>query len=583
MEDNRNFILAIVLTIGILFGWDFFYGAPKRAVQQIEAAKIEEAQKDQQFEAGTPDMASGQIEVSGGIPGMAPAVIKEITEGRSDVINERNNVLIDGDRIKGTINLKGLRFDDISLKDYRQTVDKNSDNVNLLNPSVAIKAYFADFGWIGDGTKPDSNSIWNTNSRTLTSDSPIFFTWDNGEGLLFSREVSIDENYMFTVKQRVENNSTEAVTMATYGRIYREGGIEGPAMFILHQGPLRVGDEGKEEITFKDLQEEVFEKEEVTEGGWVGITDKYWLVALVPDQDKKFVTNISHTAQNGGDQFHVNFATKGAAIAPGASIEKTSRFFAGAKEVDLLDYYTEVGGIKMFDYAIDWGWLHFITKPIYIGLDFFYHLVGNFGIAILLLTIIIKGLLFPMANKQYESMGRMKKLQPKMKALKEKYGDDKARMQQETMKLYKDEKVNPLASCLPIFIQIPIFFSLYKVLYVTIDMRQAPFFGWIKDLSAPDPMIVTNLFGLIPWDPPTFLAIGILPIFMGITMYIQQKLNPPMADPIQQKVFTLMPIMFTFILAGFSVGLVIYWTWNNILTICQQWFIMRRVAAKTDT
>ena len=386
---------------------------------------------------------------------------------------------------------------------------------------------------------------------------------------------------MFSVKQRVQNNTAAAITMATYGRVYREGG-EGQGLFILHEGPLRVGDEGKEEITFEDLQDDTYDAEEVTEGGWVGITDKEWLVALIPDQNENFTTNITRTTQNNGQQFHVNFATGGVSIAPGTMAEKTSRFFAGAKEVALLDHYTEVEGVKMFDYAIDWGWLHFITKPIYIGLSFFYGIVGNFGIAILLLTLVIKGLLFPMANKQYESMGRMKKLQPKMAALKEKYGDDRARMQQETMKLYKEEKVNPLASCLPIFVQIPIFFSLYKVLYVTIDMRHAPFFGWIRDLSAPDPMLVTNLFGLIPWEPTGFLAIGILPVFMGVTMFLQQKLNPPMADPIQQKVFALMPIMFTFILAGFSVGLVIYWTWNNILTICQQWVIMRRVAAKED-
>ena len=286
------------------------------------------------------------------------------------------------------------------------------------------------------------------------------------------------------------------------------------------------------------------------------------------------------TTNNGGEQFQVNFATTGISIAPGSSGQKTSRFFAGAKEVDLLEHYTEADGIRMLDYAIDWGWFYFITKPIYYGLHFFYGIVGNFGVSILLLTVVIKALLFPLANKQYESMGRMKKLQPKMQELKEKYGDDRAKMQQETMAMYKKEKVNPLASCLPIFIQIPIFFSLYKVLYVTIDMRQAPFFGWIKDLSAPDPMLVTNLFGLIPWEPTGFLAIGILPIFMGFTMYVQQKLNPPPADPIQQKVFAFMPIIFTFILAGFSVGLVIYWTWNNILTICQQWVIMRRVAAK---
>ncbi|MBL4603116.1 MAG: membrane protein insertase YidC [Emcibacteraceae bacterium] len=579
MEENRNFILAIVLTIIILFGWEYFYGAPERAAnEQVVAEQI--AVNGENEIAGIPDMTSG-ANSAGTIPGMAAPVVKEIAASRADVINTRSNVLINSDRLLGSINLKGLRFDDIALKDYRETVEKDSDIVKLLNPSESFGAYFADFGWIGEGKRPDVNSVWSANKSSLGADDTVLFTWDNGEGLIFTREVSLDQNYMFSVKQRVQNNTAAAITMATYGRVYREGG-EGQGLFILHEGPLRVGDEGKEEITFEDLQDDTYDAEEVTEGGWVGITDKEWLVALIPDQNENFTTNITRTTQNNGQQFHVNFATGGVSIAPGTMAEKTSRFFAGAKEVALLDHYTEVEGVKMFDYAIDWGWLHFITKPIYIGLSFFYGIVGNFGIAILLLTLVIKGLLFPMANKQYESMGRMKKLQPKMAALKEKYGVDRARMQQETMKLYKEEKVNPLASCLPIFVQIPIFFSLYKVLYVTIDMRHAPFFGWIRDLSAPDPMLVTNLFGLIPWEPTGFLAIGILPVFMGVTMFLQQKLNPPMADPIQQKVFALMPIMFTFILAGFSVGLVIYWTWNNILTICQQWVIMRRVAAKED-
>ena len=580
MEENRNFIMAIVLTIVILFGWEYFYSSPQRDAQEqvlAEQAATEEV-------AGIPDMAAADVS-DGGIPGMAAAVIKEVSESREGVIASRNNIIVDSPRLIGTISLKGLRFDDLALKDYRETVEPDSALVKVLNPSEAFEAYFADFGWIGDGKKPDNSSVWSASNTVLTVDQSIIFTWDNGEGLLFTREVSLDKDYMFTVKQRVDNNSSETVSMATYGRVYREGG-EGQGLFILHEGPLRVGDEGKEEITFEDIKDadaDEYPRDEVTGGGWVGITDKNWLVALVPNQDENFATNVSQTSQNGGQQFHVNFATNRAAIAPGSSLEKTARFFAGAKEVDLLDHYTEVEGIKMFDYAIDWGWFHFITKPIYIGLHFFYGIVGNFGVAILLLTVVIKGFLFPMANKQYESMGKMKLLQPKMQKLKEKYGEDKARMQQETMKLYKDEQVNPLASCLPIFIQIPIFFSLYKVLYVTIDMRHAPFYGWIKDLSAPDPMLVTNLFGLIPWEPTGFLALGILPIFMGFTMYIQQKLNPPMADPIQRKIFAFMPVMFTFILAGFSVGLVIYWTWNNILTICQQWVIMRRVEAKTNS
>ena len=574
MEENRNFILAIVLTMIILFGWEYFFGTsptPEEQVAMEQAAAMGSSET-----ANIPDMSNTPS--GGAIPGMAAPVVKEVAADRAAVITGRDNVTIDSERVIGSISLKGLRFDDLSLKDYHETVDPDSDIVTLLNPSDAFGAYFADFGWIGDGKRPDANSVWSASKTSLGTDDTVIFTWDNGEGLIFTREVSLDQNYMFSVKQRVQNNTSAAISMATYGRVYREGG-EGRGLYILHEGPLRIGNDGKEEITFSDLEDETYGAEEVTEGGWVGITDKEWLVALIPNQDENFTTNISRTTQHNGVQFHVNFATGGMSVAPGATAERTSRFFAGAKEVDLLEHYTEVEGVRMFDYAIDWGWFHFITKPIYFMLHFFYGIVGNFGISILLLTVLIKAALFPLANKQYQSMGRMKKLQPKMAKLKEKYGDDKARMQQETMALYKNEKVNPLASCLPIFIQIPIFFSLYKVLYVSIDMRHAPFFGWIKDLSAPDPMLVTNLFGLIPWEPTGFLAIGILPIFMGVTMYVQQKLNPPMTDPIQQKVFALMPIMFTFILAGFSVGLVIYWTWNNILTICQQWVIMRRVEA----
>ena len=575
MEENRNFILAIVLTMGILFGWEYFYGAPQRVAEE-QALQEQTALNQQGDAAGIPEM---NADVGGTIPGMAAPVVREFSEGREDVINARDNVVIDSSRISGTISLKGLRFDDISLKDYRETVDDNSPIITVLNPSNAARAYFGEFGWIGDGKRPDANTVWTANKNTISDNDSVTFTWDNGEGLIFSREVELDNNYMFTVKQSVQNNTSENVAMATYGRVYREGRSLEPPLFILHEGPIRIGTDGKEEIAYEDLEDDTYPADQVSEGGWAGITDKNWLVAVIPDQNEEFTTNVSRTTQNGGEQFHVNFATNGVSIAPGSSVTKTSRFFAGAKETELLENYTEADGIRMFDYAIDWGWFYFITKPIYYGLHFFYGIVGNFGIAILLLTVVIKGLLFPMANKQYESMARMKKLAPKMQKLKEKYGDDRAKMQQETMKMYQEEKVNPLSSCLPIFIQIPIFFSLYKVLYVTIDMRQAPFFGWIRDLSAPDPLLVTNLFGLIPWEPTGFLAIGILPVFMGLTMYLQQKLNPPMQDPIQQKIFTFMPIIFTFILAGFSVGLVIYWTWNNILTIAQQWFIMRRVAA----
>ncbi len=531
MEENRNFILAIVLTMIILFGWEYFFGTTPTPAEG--PAVSEQASGVSTDAADIPNVAAQSQ--NGMIPGMAAPVINDISAARDDVVNSRQNVAIESERLTGSINLTGLRFDDLSLKDYRETVDPTSPIVTLLNPSNTPKAYFAEFGWISEAKIPGRDTVWTANQSTLAENETVRFTWDNGEGLLFVRDVTLDENYMFTITQSIQNNSNEPVVAATYGRVNREGRTDAPPLFILHEGPIRVGTDGKEEIGFDDLEDETYPRDEVSDGGWAGITTKNWLVAVIPDQTQNFATNVFRTTNNGGEQFQVNFATTGISIAPGSSGQKTSRFFAGAKEVDLLEHYTEADGIRMLDYAIDWGWFYFITKPIYYGLHFFYGIVGNFGVAILLLTVVIKGLLFPLANKQYESMGRMKKLQPKMQELKEKYGDDRAKMQQETMAMYKKEKVNPLASCLPIFIQIPIFFSLYKVLYVTIDMRHAPFFGWIKDLSAPDPMLVTNLFGLIPWEPTGFLAIGILPIFMGFTMYVQQKLIPHLRTPFSKR------------------------------------------------
>ncbi len=582
MEENRNFILAIVLTIGILIGWEYFFGVTPPPPQDPAATEQVDVTSSG-GEAGVPNSAAGSSDTGGTIPGMAAPVINDFSAVRDDVISSRSNVTIETERLTGSISLQGLRFDDLSLKDYHETVDQTSPIVTLLNPQSSADGYFGEFGWISSAQMPNVDSVWTANKSRLGANDSVVFTWDNGEGLVFTRTIALDSDYMFTVTQQIQNNSDATVGAATYGRVYRSGRTDEPPLFILHEGPVRVGTDGKEEISFEDLEDDEYPRDEVSEGGWAGITTKEWLVAVIPDQNEDFATNVLRTTENGGEQFHVNFATNGIQIAPGASAQKTARFFAGAKEVELLEHYTEIEGVRMLDYAIDWGWFYFITIPIYWGLNFFYGFVGNFGISILLLTVVIKAVLFPMANKQYESMARMKKLAPKMQELKERYGDDRAKMQQETMAMYKKENVNPLASCLPILIQIPIFFSLYKVLYVTIDMRHAPFFGWIKDLSAPDPLLVTNLFGLIPWEPTGFLAIGILPVFMGFTMWFQQKLNPPPTDPVQQKVFAFMPIIFTFILAGFSVGLVIYWTWNNILTIAQQWVIMRRVAALEET
>lgn len=576
MQDNRNFILAIVLTMGLLLGYEYFYSQPLEE-QAALAAQVEQERLEAEKSSDLPSMEAG-----GSLPGMAAPVVKDMMVSREDIVGTGARIAISSTHLHGSISLKGARFDDLTLDDYKETLDVNSPDVVLLSPSGTDKAYYAEFGWIGKGKRPDADTVWKTDSMTLGADGKVTLNWDNGEGLKFIRTITLDDNYMFSVTQRVENSGTEAVSLAPYGLVSRRGRtVSGQSTYILHEGPIWVTDEGKEEFTYSDLEDE----DDMTEGassggGWVGITDKYWLVSLIPSQKEAFTSRVFRREAASGERFQTDYLMDAQTIQPGGFVENETLVFAGAKRVALIDDYAEKYDIKLFDRSIDWGWLYFLTKPIFTGLDFFYGLLGNFGLAIMMLTVVIKLLLFPLANKQYESMGKMKKLQPKMKELKEKHGDDRTKMQQATMELYKKEQVNPLASCLPILIQIPVFFSLYKVLYVTIDMRQAPFYGWIKDLSAPDPMIVTNLFGLIPWDPPGFLAIGILPIFMGITMWLQQKMNPAATDPIQQKIFAFMPIIFTFILAQFSVGLVLYWTWNNILTIIQQWVIMRRVGAK---
>ena len=576
MQDNKNFLLAIALTMAILLGYEVFISKPQRdAAQQAQQEQLEKQQAA--GESAVPGM-----NVSGTIPGVDAPVIKETPQSRKEQLASTPRIPIVSPRVHGSIALKGGRLDDLTLRDYHVEVD-GKEEVILLSPAGSSKGYFAQFGWNGlkgGPAIPNDNTIWTADKGELNAGGRVTLSWANNDGLLFKRVIELDENYMFKVTQSVTNNSETPVTLAPYGLVSRANRPEGQKLFILHEGPLWVMDEGKEEFDYDDIAEET-QKAHGNPGGWLGITDKYWLVALIPDSREEFDGRIlRHVPQGGHEKFQADYILASRTIAPGQTVEVADKLFAGAKEVELLDRYEESENIRLFSYAIDWGWFDFLTKPIFAVLDFLFGFAGNFGVAILLLTVGIRLLLYPVANKQFVSMSKMKKLTPKMQALKEKYGDDRMRLQQETMELYKKEKVNPLASCLPIFIQIPIFFALYKTLYVTIDMRHEPFFGYIKDLSAPDPLLVTNLFGLIPWDPPTFLAVGILPVLMGFTMWLQQKLNPAATDPIQQKIFMFMPIIFTFILANFAVGLVIYWTWNNILSIIQQWVIMRRVDAE---
>jgi YidC/Oxa1 family membrane protein insertase len=491
-------------------------------------------------------------------------------------------VAIETPRIRGSINLQGARFDDLILTGYRQELDDDSPFIELLRPSGGDRPYFAQFGWAGQAglTVPDGTSQWQADGATLAPGSPVTLRWTNPEGVTFVQALSVDENYMFTVEQRIENGSDAAVSAAPFGRIFRASTPDVLGFYILHEGLIGVFDGVLEERDYEEVAEEPGGLESFsTTGGWMGITDKYWLVALVPDQSLPVQSDFRHTI-TGENQYHVNFLSPLVSVEPGASHGQGSMLFAGAKETVLLDAYRDDRGITNFDLAVDFGWFYFLTKPIFYAIHWLNEVLGNFGLAILALTVGIKIVFFPLANKSYRSMSKMKLVQPKIVALREKYGDDKQKLQQEMMEIYKKEKVNPLAGCLPVLVQIPVFFALYKVLFVTIEMRHAPFFGWIQDLSAPDPNGVLELFGLVPWEVPAILAllnIGLWPIIMGFTMWFQMKLNPPPADPIQQRIFGLMPIYFTFILGGIPAGLVIYWAWNNALSILQQYIIMRRM------
>jgi YidC/Oxa1 family membrane protein insertase len=479
-------------------------------------------------------------------------------------------------RLRGSISLVGARFDDLILNDYRETIEEGSKNISLLLPFGSANPYYADFGWVSADTKtPDAATVWTVNNQTLAPRSPVSLSWQNTDGVKFIQDISLDDNYMFTVKQRVVNSGSKLVTVFPFGRISRTGTPEITDFYILHEGLLGVFDGVLKEIDYDEIQESKLIQNK-SKGGWIGITDKYWLTALIPDQKTAADNRFSDQLQKNLDNYQVDFRGAAQTIAPGATGETGSRFFAGAKEAQLIIDYRDQLNITRFDLAIDWGWFEFLTKPIFFALVYFNGFLGNMGLSILLLTVLIKLAFFPLANKSYRAMSKMKLLQPEMLKLRERFKDDKARLNQEMMAMYKREKANPASGCLPILPQIPVFFALYKVVFVTIELRHAPFYGWIKDLSAADPLTPLNLFGLINWTPPEILAIGVWPIIMGVTMFIQQKLNPPPPDPTQAKIFMFLPIMFTFMLARFPAGLVIYWAWNNALSVLQQYVIMRK-------
>lgn len=591
-ENNRNMILAVILSVVVLIGWQYFVGLPQ-VEKQKQAQRIEQQQQAQQpakpAETAKPPLALGQ-QPTPGTP--QSAHIGPGTLTRAAALSASPRIKIETPRIHGSIALKGARIDDVSLATYHETVDPKSANIVLLSPSGSPEPFYAEFGWVNDsGGKaklPDSNTVWSTTSNApLTPTHPLVLTWDNGEGLIFKRTISIDSQYMFTLKDEIENKSGAPVKLLEYGLVSRHGMPQIQGYYLLHEGPVGVLGDGKlYEPAYKDLEKPM--EAVKSQGGWLGITDKYWAAAVIPDQSANMLGHFSSAEIGSVRNYQADFLRDPITIAPGTSASAQSRLFAGAKEVALVDGYEKSLEIKRFDLLIDWGWFYFITKPLFKVMDYIYHLFGNFGVAILLVTVMVKLLFFPLANKSYASMAKMKMVQPQMQALKEKYPDDKVKQQQELMELYKKEKINPIAGCLPIVIQIPVFFALYKVLFVTIEMRHAPFFGWIKDLSSPDPTNIFNLFGLIPYDPTMvpvighFLHLGVWPLIMGVTMWAQMKMNPTPPDPTQKMIFAWMPVIFTFMLSSFSAGLVIYWAWNNSLSVLQQSVIMKRNGIKIE-
>lgn len=589
-ENTRNTVIFIVCTIAILILYQIFVMGPQ--AEQRRAAQQAAAEQTQAAEAADPTATA---------PATSSAIF--VTD-RTQAMGAVPRVPVRTPTLQGSLSLQGGRIDDLFLTRYRETLDDDAPPVELFRPQGMEHAYFAQFGWTGQniaGGVPGPNTIWRlTGGSSLTPSTPITLTWDNGQGLRFTRVIAIDEQYMFTVTDTVANLGTQAITIAPYGRIERQGvpPVLGKTQ-ILHEGGIGTFSQGDgystTQLKYGDWAKKPREQFEST-GGWLGVTDKYWMAALIPPQTETVQAEFRVTDASRFNIHEARMLGEARTINPGRQIVEVQHLFAGAKRNEILSAYEKQYDLPRFIYAIDWGFLFFLTRPIFLLVEFFYGLVGNFGVAILLLTLTIKLIMFPLANKSYESLSKMRKLQPHMEKIKEQHKDDPQAQQKATMELYQKEKINPLAGCLPILVQIPVFYALYKVLYVTIEMRHAPFFGWIRDLSAPDPTNIWNLFGLIPWDPSTVpliggligthmgggftLALSVLAIFYGFTMWLQTAMNPPAPDPIQRQIFMFMPLIFTFIMASFPAGLLVYWAWNNILSIGQQYFIMHRFKAE---
>ena len=582
MHDQNNVFYAIALSVFVLITWQYFFatsflGKPAAPRTSQGGAAI-----------------SGHEIIRPQTPATAiPGTQRPQQLSRHEALARSQRVAVDTPRLKGSIALTGGRIDDLSLAQYRETTDPKSAAIELLSPSGSPQPFYAEFGWVDapgmNQRLPTSETVWTQQgSNSLGVGRPVNLIWQNDQGLQFRRTISVDDKYLFSVRDELTNSSREAVALAPYALISRHSPPPTLGYYLLHEGAIGVlGNQGLQEVTYKTLDD----KKRMTfslANAWLGFTDKYWAAVLLPDSASHLQAEFSASSLGTLKTYQADYLQDTRTVEPGGTASATARLFAGAKEVAILDGYDKALNLNRFDLAIDWGWFRFITKPMFMLIDTVFWLVGNFGVAILIVTLILKVAFFPLANKSYASMAKMKALQPQIQLIRESFGDDKVKQQQATMDLYRKEKINPIAGCLPTLVQVPVFFALYKVLFITIEMRQAPFFGWIKDLSAPDPTNVFNLFGLIPYDPVSlpllgsFLVVGAWPLVMGFTQWVQMKLTPASPDPTQSAILNWMPVIFTFMLAKFSAGLVIYWTWNNSLSVIQQSIVMRRNGVRIE-
>ena len=565
--DNKNVFVAIALSMSVLLFWGAFFETPKNQIEQKTNNQIQEKTENSITPSANQAPTINQLTVE-----------KKVS--RDESINNSDRIRIENENIIGSISLEGGLIDDISFKNHKQKVE-GSKNIEFLNPAQTENGFYAESGWASIGNKikvPTKNSKWKVEgNKVLTDKSPVILKWNNNEGVIFKKKIELDEKYLFKISQEIQNNSSQSVELYPYAQITRNKVPDDIQNFyISHEGFIGVFDDELKEDDYDDIEDNKIVRE--TNEGWLGITDKYWMTVLVPEAGKNFKSTYQYN-----DSFKANYIiNEPVKINANSSGVNSLRLFVAAKEVETIDAYAENQNIKKLDLVIDWGWFYFFTKPLFFVIDYLFKFSGNFGFAIVLITLAIRALFFPLANFSFRSMAKMKAVTPEMQRLKELHKDDKVKLQQEMMALYRKEKINPASGCLPVLIQIPFFFAIYKMLFISLEMRHQPFFGWIKDLSAADPTSIFNLFGLIPWDPPSFMIIGIWPILMGASMWVQQKLNPAPADPIQAKIFAFFPLFLTIILASFPSGLVVYWTVNNILTIAQQWVINKNTKVKTN-